>query len=294
MASPTVPQLLHDLTLSGCLHCAQDVACLVTSWAFPRAPITATLRWVRQARHRTTQHGHPRFGVNPLNRDNMQEVYDPSREHCQSFVAHSDSRYKKMAAMIPATPEIKVFDVGCFDGSFLLHYVKKSSCVKMGCDLSLPALKEARREQCHVHVAHLEQGFCLLDNSVDVVVAGEIIEHLIDTDLFLEEIGRVLKPGGKLILTTPNVNSLARRLLTVIGANAFFEASPTFPAWVAGHVRFFSFGLLRSFLEARGFRVEQMQSDTIVISASGMSLPQWCVSLLPQLGRSIIVSAIRI
>ena len=42
------------------------------------------------------------------------------------------------------------------------------------------------------------------DNSVDFVVTFQVIEHIED-EMFLQEIHRVLKPGGKVILTTPNV-----------------------------------------------------------------------------------------
>ena len=43
------------------------------------------------------------------------------------------------------------------------------------------------------------------DNSVDFVVSFQVIEHIQDDEEFLQEIYRVLKPGGKAILTTPNV-----------------------------------------------------------------------------------------
>ena len=43
------------------------------------------------------------------------------------------------------------------------------------------------------------------DNSVDFVVAFQVIEHIKNDEIFLQEIYRVLKPGGKVILTTPNI-----------------------------------------------------------------------------------------
>ena len=43
------------------------------------------------------------------------------------------------------------------------------------------------------------------DNSVDFVVSFQVIEHIQDDEQFLHEIHRVLKPGGKAILTTPNI-----------------------------------------------------------------------------------------
>ena len=43
------------------------------------------------------------------------------------------------------------------------------------------------------------------DNSVDFVVTFQVIEHIEEDEMFLQEIHRVLKPGGKVILTTPNI-----------------------------------------------------------------------------------------
>lgn len=45
----------------------------------------------------------------------------------------------------------------------------------------------------------------LTDNSFDVVVSFQVIEHIEDDSLFIKEIFRVLKPGGKFICTTPNI-----------------------------------------------------------------------------------------
>ncbi|MDH3719106.1 MAG: class I SAM-dependent methyltransferase [Planctomycetota bacterium] len=59
--------------------------------------------------------------------------------------------------------------------------------------------------------ANLNQRFPVEDNSADVVVACEIIEHLENHFQFLRELARVVRPGGHLILSTPNEHNLQCR-----------------------------------------------------------------------------------
>jgi 2-polyprenyl-3-methyl-5-hydroxy-6-metoxy-1,4-benzoquinol methylase len=55
------------------------------------------------------------------------------------------------------------------------------------------------------------------DNTYDVLIAGEIIEHLVDTDHFATEVHRILKPGAYVILSTPNLASWYNRIRLLRG-----------------------------------------------------------------------------
>lgn len=91
------------------------------------------------------------------------------------------------------------------------------------------------------------------DNFFDLVFAGEIIEHIIDTDMFIRDIYRVTKPGGVLIITTPNLASFENRVRILFGQ---------YPEWVdyslmegCGHVRSYTPKILARQLEKYGFKV---------------------------------------
>lgn len=63
----------------------------------------------------------------------------------------------------------------------------------------------------------------LADGSADAVVAGEIFEHLYSPLHFLGEMSRVLKPGGHLIMTTPNVSYIGNVVKLATGRSCYEE-----------------------------------------------------------------------
>jgi SAM-dependent methyltransferase len=81
-----------------------------------------------------------------------------------------------------------------------------------------------------------------------MVYASEVIEHCTDTASFLLNTRAVLRPGGTLLLSTPNSAFWAYRLLGLLGFAASEYQHP-------GHVRFFSKRSLAGFLTKAGFEI---------------------------------------
>ena len=91
------------------------------------------------------------------------------------------------------------------------------------------------------------------DASADVVLAGEIIEHIVDTESFLREIARVLRPGGAVLLSTPNILWWKHRLGLLVGRYPEALDYRTRYGDDFGHVRIFTPKLMRGLLEETGF-----------------------------------------
>jgi 2-polyprenyl-3-methyl-5-hydroxy-6-metoxy-1,4-benzoquinol methylase len=98
------------------------------------------------------------------------------------------------------------------------------------------------------------------DERFSAVFAGEIIEHLVDTRRFLDELHRVLRPGGIAVITTPNLASFENRVRLLFGV---------YPAWLEyelgdqGHVRAYTKRTLRTHLTATGFSVEKITGNWV-------------------------------
>ena len=110
--------------------------------------------------------------------------------------------YKEAAKIISGT----VLEVGCGEGYGIMELAPKAehyiAVDKYNTDIS-DELNEANNITFIQSEVPPLKG--IEDNSVDFVVTFQVIEHIEDDERFLQEIHRVLKPGGKVILTTPNV-----------------------------------------------------------------------------------------
>lgn len=105
-----------------------------------------------------------------------------------------------------------VAEIGCGDGRGLELLAPKSEHF-LALDKSTKVAQKRARGK-HNNVEFLETlipPIPLPDNTYDAVLSFQVIEHIMDDTLFLEELHRILKPGGKLYLTTPNIDlSLTR------------------------------------------------------------------------------------
>jgi len=101
----------------------------------------------------------------------------------------------------------RVLDLGCGSGEGTHEIATKLKEPVYAVDLSLPALTEASNEWNNPFVKFIQMDVCRLgfpDNTFDGLISIEVIEHIEKTNDYLAEAYRVLKPGGLIMLTTPN------------------------------------------------------------------------------------------
>jgi len=141
-------------------------------------------------------------------------------------------------------PGRRVLDLGCRDGALTREYAAGNEVV--GVDADRDALAEAEKVGIETHWADLDQPLPFGDGNFDVVVAGELLEHLRDPRGVVGEVRRVLRPGGTFVASVPNAYRLKNRLRFLLGRKP--EDDPTHLQMFAPHdVR----GLLAGFDEPR-------------------------------------------
>jgi SAM-dependent methyltransferase len=98
----------------------------------------------------------------------------------------------------------RVLDVASGAG-FGLQMLRQAGASPLGLDYDAAALREVRRIEPAAHLVHADATrLPLATHSLDLVVSFETLEHVPDARAMALEIRRVLKPGGRLVLSTPN------------------------------------------------------------------------------------------
>lgn len=117
-----------------------------------------------------------------------------------NFSAYVSARYQQVVKLIPHKSQQRILDIGCGDG-VLLSFIKNAKLY--GVDLDQTSLDFAATKVNAKFIQAPATKLPFKNNCFDVVLAAEIIEHLTQPKKLIQEVKRVLKPGGYLIITTP-------------------------------------------------------------------------------------------
>ena len=162
-------------------------------------------------------------------------------------VAWQYGRIFELAGVKLGNRPLRVLDVGCGAGPGL-RFLETCGQRSVGVDLVLYPLEEARRLVPGAGLVQADVGGALpfADSSFDLLLLSEIVEHLPDEQPLLRECRRVLRGGGRVVVTTPNLWDARRALAPLTGRVWSGDTDPT-------HCNLFTPARLGRALEAAGF-----------------------------------------
>lgn len=155
----------------------------------------------------------------------------------------------------PLAPGDRVLDIGCGEGRHAITAYLMQDVHSVGIDMSLDDIRIACARFDDFRRADANRSLSLAvangtrlpfeDASFDKVICSEVLEHLPNYQAMLEEIRRVMKPGGALAVSVPRYGPewICWRL-----SDGYHEVK-------GGHVRIFQRSELKDAIEARGFRL---------------------------------------
>ena len=143
----------------------------------------------------------------------------------------------------------KVLDLGGRDGNLTKHFIEKNHVILA--DIDENALKYAKKNyKVETMKVDLNQSLPFKDNSFDVVVMAEVLEHLPYPNITLGEIRRVLKTNGKFIGNLPLAYHLKDRWQIIRGRRLLISGDPT-------HLQFLSYEDVKK-LMSKFFNIEEI------------------------------------
>jgi len=180
-----------------------------------------------------------------------------------AFMPRRDDKICKIEKLVGSNKQ--VLDVGCMTG-YLAHFLQLNGNIVSGVDLLASAINIANQNNINAQVCDIDnQPLPFGDSIFDVVVFSEVIEHLVDPIFVLNQIYRVLKPGGMLIVSTPNIAYVQYRIELLMGKlpdfcefrNKYSERYYNFQ-----HKTLFTHGALMNTLKEAGFVITSWTSHS--------------------------------
>lgn len=133
-----------------------------------------------------------------------------------------DERYTIQLKLVEPDLNALILDCGCREGDNARRMADQIGTNKIiGLDYILSALFHAGKRGIVCIQSNLNDSIPLQNDSVDMILATDVIEHLINPSVFVKEMFRVLKPSGYTILDTPNLASWHNIFALLVGVQPF-------------------------------------------------------------------------
>ncbi len=152
----------------------------------------------------------------------------------------------------------RVLELGCSTG-YMSRLLVRQQCRVVGIEQDASAAIRAREFCDRVIVADLNESHSLDDvgDSFDVILIGDVLEHLIHPDRLMRNLGVLLNPGGCLVISLPNVVHWRTRF-KILSGHFDYQSEGTLDCT---HLRFFSLRSARALIETNGYRISEFRGS---------------------------------
>jgi methionine biosynthesis protein MetW len=199
------------------------------------------------------------------------------------------TRNEAFLQLLDKNPSSRVIDLGCGDGNFTLKAKEKIGCNEIyGIEVYEPSIEKAKDKGIRVIKDDLNKfPYSFKDNTFDVIVSNQVIEHLFYPVKFFREIHRILKSGGYTVLSTENLASWDNLFALLLcytpfsmefGSGLYKIGNPLSPhekevvECYPPHVRVFAWNGLVELTKLIGFNVERIMGSGHILGKIGETI----------------------
>jgi len=199
-----------------------------------------------------------------------------------NFKEGDGSSHAVMLQMLGSLPRSRILDLGCSGGLFAARARSVGHSVT-GVDYT--EIQGVRERTDQFFVADLEEGIPeAVGGRYDVVVAGDVIEHLSRPAATLRQIREVLRPGGQLLLSVPNFGHWYPRTRVATGLFGYDRRGILDNT----HLRFFTRSTLRRMVRAAGFDIVEEIATGLPLGAVSDGAPRSALSAIRRIDEALV------
>jgi methionine biosynthesis protein MetW len=185
------------------------------------------------------------------------------------------NRSNILSLLHPQHKPCRFIDLGCDEGSLTTEVAQKINATSIySLEKNYTQCANCVKKGISVVCGDLDEGVPFKDESFDVVLSNQVIEHVCNTDFFLKEIHRILTPQGYAIISTNNISSWTNIVALLFGkqpfpshvsdeilTGRFFSRDEPLPAATSAHRRVFSFPALAGLLRHHRFEIIEIKGS---------------------------------
>jgi len=170
-------------------------------------PFFKVYKFIKRSAESISTEPHKRISSLPQHKDSEREAYlqnDALRMKNQYY----EYTRKEIAPLLPDNPS-KVLEIGCGAGNTLVWLKNLKHCTWIaGVEISPEAVEVARERLDAVYPVNIEQNSIpIQESTLDLILCLDVLEHMIDPWEVVRRLHKLLKPGGALIVSIPNVRN---------------------------------------------------------------------------------------
>lgn len=206
-------------------------------------------------------------------------------EHWGEFVSRGKGAKRRRDITVSLVEGDLLLEIGCAEGFMTDKLTEKVPHV-IASDISLSYLQRAKGKAPCANFARLDiHNLPFGNNTFDCIVCTEVLEHTLSPFRALNEMHRVLRPGGSLVISVPNGMTLPRVFIHM------FRRKDSMLSFTNAHLNFYDTGSLLQILEIAGFTPELITTDHVPFPGLGSFGNRLAVKYFPFMGEITIVKA---
>lgn len=180
-----------------------------------------------------------------------------------AFKEGDGSSHAVILEMLATQPRSRILDIGC-SGGLLAEKMRSAGHYVVGIDArEIPGVKERTDE---FYLVDLDSGLPEeIGSGYDLVIAGDVVEHLVHPGDIMREVRRILAPCGQLLLSVPNFGHWYPRIRVALGTFGYDRRGILDDT----HLRFFTRATLRRLVRQTGFDILEQTATGLPFGTVG-------------------------